>query len=93
LVVVNAGDYATHTDYLVTLAQRGRRYATAACDLSHIELIDLIAAHRDKAHDVIYWGCRLDTATNWDEMAMLLTASYRTMAPKKLGALLHQAKP
>jgi hypothetical protein len=37
-------------------------------------------------------GVVLDAATDWDEVAIFLTVSYHTMAPKKLGALLHQAK-
>lgn len=37
-------------------------------------------------------GVVLGAATDWDEVAVLLTESYRTMAPKKLRVLLNQAQ-
>jgi len=37
-------------------------------------------------------GMKLDASTEWDEVAGLVTESYRLLAPKKLAALVHPSR-
>jgi predicted DNA-binding protein (MmcQ/YjbR family) len=73
---------------------------SVCCKTALGENVDLIAADPARYYMPAYIGprgwvaLRLDTGeVDWDEVAALVVASYRLVAPKRLAALIKEAAP